>query len=393
MTTRERRLSVFLLGFIAVAGSGFFGYQFVVSPLKAKTTQIAALQDEIEQRDARIARVRKRRPDLEKWKKLSLPADATDPTRPAEPVARPGMEVPARADLAQREYEDALNKMLRDSGFAAGDITIIPKKPDTKTSPQLANKKPIYTQLLFTVQLKGDLASLVDWMGRFYKLRLLHKIRNLTIQTPVGGASRGAATTDLDVTMTIEALVLDTAEQRKTLLPDKPVDVPPVLARTPEQYAMIAGKNIFFGPPAAAPSRGPNLDVGPFVRLNGITSGPNGLEATLWDGYHNRDYKITPKSIGGYRVEVLFTLGGRKRSDSERGGSTLTLRDGDGAVTDEWTVVRIDPREVILKDDESYYALHIGQSLADIKALDKKELADRGIKAEAPKKSPAADGR
>jgi hypothetical protein len=390
VTTRERRLSVFLLAFIVLAGFGFFGYQFVVSPLQAKKAQIAQVQDEIDQRDARIARIRKRKPDLDRWKKLSLPADAADPNKPPEPaVTRPGTEPVVRADLAQREYEDQLNKMLRASGFAAGDITIIPKKPDAKNVPQLANKKPIFTRLLFTVQLKGDLASLVDWMTRYYKVRLLHQVRNLSITTPIGGASRGATPTDLDITMTIEALVLDTAEQRKTLLPDKPVDVPPLLARKDEQYAMIAGKNVFFGPPP--PERrdtGPSFDVSPYVRLNGITSGPNGLEATLWDGYHNRDYRISPKSIGGYRVEVMFTLGGRKRTDSDRGGATLTIRDADGAVLDEWTVVRIDPREVILRDDESHYALHIGQSLADLKALGKDELAARGIKPEAAKQSP-----
>lgn len=398
MTTRERKLSIILVSFLVVAGVGFGAYQFVLSPLTAAKDRAKKLAEEIEDREARIAKIQKRRADLDRWKKMSLPADAAEPgAAPAAPV-RPGQAgEAARADLARREYEEELSKMLRASGYDAGAFSIIPKPPDAKSSPQFATKKPIYTRLIFTVQAKGDLASFVDFLGRFYKLRLLHQIRNLTIQKPIGGESRGntAGSIDLDVNMTVEALVLDNAEQRKTLLPEKSVDAPPLLARDDKAYAMIAGKNLFFGPPPPAP-RGPqappSLDVTPFVRLNGITSGPAGLEATLWDGYHNRDYKISPRSLGGYRVEATFTLSNRKRTDSDRSGQKLMLKDGDGAITDEWVVVKIEPREVILRDDEEgkYYALHLGHTLAEMKTLGKDELTARGIKPEPAKPAPAA---
>jgi len=106
----------------------------------------------------------------------------------------------------------------------------------------------------------------------------------------------------------------------------KPVEVPPLLTRTDAQYAMIAGKNIFYGPSLSTGQRelGPSyIDTAPFVRLNGIVSGPNGLEATLWDMYHNWDYRISPRSLGGFQVEAYYVLGGRKRTDSERSGKTL----------------------------------------------------------------------
>jgi hypothetical protein len=223
----------------------------------------------------------------------------------------------------------------------------------------------------------------------------------LTIQKPLGsesrtGENRGGAppSTDLDVNMTVEALVLDNAEQRKTLLPDKPADVPPLLARDDKQYAMIAGKNIFFGPPPAAPRMDrQSVDVTPFVRLNGVTSGPGGLEAMLWDGYHNREYRISPRSLGGYRVEASFTLNNKKRIDTDRSGQSLTLKDADGEVSDQWLIVRIDPREVILRDDAAgkYYVLHLGQTLADMKLLGKDELTARGVKAEPAKTRPPVD--
>jgi hypothetical protein len=404
MTTRERRMSVFLIGFILVAGVGFFGYQFVLAPLHAKDQQIENLQTEIANKLDRINRVQKRRPDLDKWKKISLPPDP--PAKATEAAGnQPGRPAAdnARADLAQREYEDELNKMLRAAGYAAADVAIIPKKPDAKSAPQFATKKPIYTKLVFTVQLKGDLASLVDFMGRFYKLRLLHQIRNMTIQKPVGADLRAAAAvpggnnapapvTDLDVTMTIEALVLDIAEQRKTLLPDKTPELSPLLARSDGQYAMIAGKNMFFGPSLSTGGRDGGsgyIDPAPFIRLNGIHSGPNGFEATMWDMYHNRDYRITPRSLGGYNVEALYTLAGRKRSDSDRSGKSLALRDSEGTVMDEWQIVRIDPREVILRDEKGkYFAVHMGDYLSQRKELAKADLDALGIKPEPVKETP-----
>jgi hypothetical protein len=310
------------------------------------------------------------------WPKISLPA-----------AARPGVvaQDTAHADLARREYEEELSKLLRQSGFDAGSFTIVPKPPDSKSGPTLANKKPIYTRLEFAVQLKGDLASLVDWMERFYKLRLLHQIRNLSIQRPVDSA-RNANTGDLDINMTIEALVLDTAEVRKTLVPDKPPELPPLL--TPgRQYASIAGKNVFFGPPPAAP-KSDAIDATPYVKFESTTSSEGGLAATLWDAVHNHDYEIRPRSVGGYRVEVYYYINNRKRS-LRSGGDALELRNEDGDVEHRWQIVRVEDRELILREKDKYYSLHIGEALADMKELSKGQLSALGIKAEPAAKASA----
>ncbi|HEX4592581.1 MAG TPA: hypothetical protein VH120_21840 [Gemmataceae bacterium] len=403
MTTRERRMSILLIGFILVGGVGFFGYQFVIAPLGAKDKQIDNLRGEIANKIDAIARVNARRADVEKWKKLSLPPDAEKKIPEVVstlPGRAPGEN--ARADQAQRQYWEELNKMAKAAGFNDADVAITPKKPDAKTSPQYATKKPIYTKLDFTVQLKGDMASLVDFMDRFYKVHLLHQIRNITIQKPFGADLRAAAggpnanaapAIDLDVTLTIEALVLDNAEQRKTLLPDKAVDVPSPLARSDDEYAKIAGKDMFFGPPSAS-SRDFStayFDTTPFLRLTGISSAPNGFEAMLWDKYHNWEYQISPRSLGGYNVEAFYRLGDRKRSDRDRSGQTLALRDTDGNIMAEWQVVRIDPREVILRDEKGkYFAVHMGDYLAQRKELAKADLDALGIKPEPVKETPKA---
>lgn len=390
MTTRERRLSYALLALVLVGGITFVGYQMIWAPLKDRKADIARVTGEIEDRQLRIARIEKRRADLEKWSKLSLPADAVAPGQATAVPVKPGTVEPARADLARREYEVELSKTLKAAGFEPGSFTIIPKPPDNKTTPTFANKKPIYTRLLFTVEAKGDLASFVNWLGRFYKLKLLHQIRNLTIQKPMGGDPRAL---ELVINMTIEALVLDSAEKRKTLQAEKPPETPSLLTRSDDQYAMIAGKNLFFGPAVREREGGdrpqrPTVDTAQFVRLDGISSTANGLEATLWDEYHNRDYKITPKTVGGYRIESSFKLGNRSRPDSV--GSTFELKDGEGKTELWWEVVRVFPREIIFRDDEAYYALRLGHTLADMKALSREDLALRGIKPEEAK-TPAAD--
>jgi hypothetical protein len=400
MTTRERRMSIFLIGFILIGGVGFFGYQLVIAPLSAKDRQIESLRTEIATKINDISTITARRADVDKWKKLSLPPDPVK--KSTEVVALQPGRTPAdnaRADQAQRQYGEELNTMLKAAGFAAADVAIIPKKPDAKSAPQYATKKPIYTKLDFTVQLKGDTASLVDFMDRFYKVHLLHQIRNMTIQKPVrietttpgGNATPNA---DLDITLTIEALVLDNAEPRKTLLPEKLVELPPVLARTNDQYAMIAGKDMFFGPSLSTGSRdgGPAYtDATPFIRLTGTASGQNGLEAMLWDRLHNREYKISPRSLGGFNVEAFYRIGDRKRSDRDGNGQTLALKDADGNVMAEWQVVRIDKRDLILRDERGrYFEVHLGDFLAQRRQLEKADLDALGIKAEPVKEAPKA---
>jgi hypothetical protein len=413
MTTRERHMSIILTGFILVAGVGFFGYTFIISPLKAQRDQIDNLDRDIEERKARIARVAKRQVDEEKWKKLSLPADQEKKGESA--IAAPG-KTPTEnvhADIAQQGYYNELDKLCKAAGYSPADYVIIPKKPDAKNSPQLANRKPIYTKLVFTVQLKGDLASLVDFMDRFYKVHLLHQIRNMTIQKPLGADIRAAPvappaggapggnnnpqvntpSTDLDVNLTIEALVLDTAEQRKDLLPDKTVEVPRLLARSDEQYAMIPGKNMFFGPVPTGPSRGDRdlsyFNPAPFISLTGITSSEYGFEATLWDRINGREFRIWPQKQGGYKVDLLFTLRGTQRSDPQ--GESLSLRNGEGGVEAEWTIIRIDPRDVILRDEKGkYFALHMDDRLSKPKELSRSDLEVLGIKVEPVKEKPKA---
>jgi hypothetical protein len=359
MTTRDNKMAYILLGFIFLSAVGFFGYTFYLVPMRERETRISDLRRDVDGLEARVEVIHAQQAKLDKMRKVSLPRNI---------------------DQARRAYGEEIEKMLRASGFEAGSFSVLPKQPETRTNPTFANKKPIYTKLPFDVTAKGDLASIVDWMERFYKLSLLHQIRKITLQLPAGAdanARRGA--NDLDMTVSLEALVLDNAEERKTLTPEKPVEMPSVLAVPERQYASIAGKNIFYGSAAPTISNDkPYVDVMPFIKFDGVSYDAGMPTATLWDQYHNHDYKIRPHTTGGFRVEVSYYINGRKRD--LRSGRNLELHDTKGEIERLWEIVKIDDRELILRDEEHYYRLHLGQSLADMTTMKAEEVKALGIK-------------
>jgi len=328
----------------------------------------------------KIAKVKADKKRLDAYTKISLPF--TPNTQPTASLER-------RMEVANREYVGKLTEMLTKSGFAAGTFTIVPKPPDNKSGPPLAKNKPVYTRLDFTVDVKGDLASLVDFLERFYTLRVLHQIKNFTFTRPMSGKGN-----ELDVKLVIEALVLDTAEQRATLEPATPVDLPPVLVPGRE-YARIAGKDIFFGP--APPVREQPVEVvkfndpSPYLKLVGLTVNQDGPVATLFDVYTNQDFEVTPRSAGdGFRVQVFYTLNGRKRE--LRSGKAIELVDEAGDPQITYSVVKFaySPNGLVLRCAKhgrqpgrvgKYYFLRAGQTLEEMTPLtNKEEFARFGVK-------------
>ena len=324
MNPRERFLAVALLSFIFAAAGGFLGYQFVYRPLRDRDQSIAQLEKEIKERDDRLWQIRSSDlPRLQLARERSLPKDV---------------------DFARREYEIELSGLLRKSEFSPSAITIVPRPPETKTSPTVVGKKPAYTKLTFVVQVRGELVNLVDFMQNFYKLQLLQQVRNISIQrtsTSVDRRGQPTGSGELDISMTIEALVLDTAEDRKTLLPvpapvgllaggavryrmgvaasesgrGLPFHLTQVLANPPREYLSIAGRNVFFGPPAKEKKdeKPKEPDLGPFVRLTSISRNGDRMTAQLFDFYNHHDYEIEQEGGALPLTRVFYYLNGRKR--------------------------------------------------------------------------------
>src|SRR5437879_7659647 len=151
----------------------------------------------------------------------------------------------------------------------------MPRAPQ-KSSQVITGKGPIYMRLPFTIQAKASLASLVEMLEHFYRTPLLHDIKRLSIQRPSALGTQPPSG-ELDIHMTVEALIVAGAENRLTLLPgvtkrlealdtvaallQAPTGLglaiwaagptgplgPGVLAQPSRQYAAIAKKNIFLG--------------------------------------------------------------------------------------------------------------------------------------------------
>ena len=123
---------------------------------------------------------------------------------------------------------------------------------------------------------------------------------------------------------------------------------------------------------------GADAEIMPFIKFDGVLYEAGVPTATLWDQYHNHDYRIRPHSIKGFNVDVSYYINGRKRD--LRNSRNLELHDSSGNIDRLWEIVRIHDRELILRDEEQYYRLHIGQSLADMVPLKAEEVKAMGIK-------------
>ncbi|HZT81421.1 MAG TPA: hypothetical protein VFA26_14420 [Gemmataceae bacterium] len=316
MTQRERVSAVGVLAVLIVAALGFVGYEFFWVPLEAQRSNLANLEAEGQKKRANIDSILARKALLVRWRQVSLPPDT---------------------DLAWREYERYLSELMRRSGF--DPVSVKARPPDTRGVPTLPNKQPIYTRLVFVADGRAPLAAVVTMMERFYRTPLLHQIRQLVISRPLT-ASPDQAREQLEVKLTVEALVVAGAPPRKFLMPPAyvaaaaralatrpgnpgeaalalwaadptgPLGSGP-LARPQGSYDAIAAKDIFLGPRQAAPVEEKPLDFDylRFTRLTDITDTGSRVQAFLFDVSSNRHTRLRTDT-GFNRFALLSSPGG-----------------------------------------------------------------------------------
>jgi hypothetical protein len=250
----------------------------------------------------------------------------------------------------------------------------------------LAPKKPSYTKLTWDVSAKGDLYHLVDFLRLFYSQPLLHTIKSMTVQRPSDARARAAR--ELDVTLKVEALVLDNAPARPTLLPihremalltgpaaymglnlaavqsgrGSPVPPAGVLAEQPREYLSIAGKNVFFGPLKEPRPKGPQTDedISPFFVLTSIVGHDDGtIEAMFRDALHNYDYTIFQSAKGVITIKGEWEVNGKKKTiagyDEKKPSQNLFYGSSEYQNLRVWRVRRVTTSEVILEMADSSF--------------------------------------
>jgi hypothetical protein len=250
-------LSLVLIGFIALAVAGAGGYFFVWQPLQKQRAAADALRGEILDLEKQVSAQRQTAARLAQARVRSLPADEA---------------------LARREYVVALERMIEHAGVPKG-YTISPKQVDnsSRVVPEISKGKPIYTKVAFEVVLKKvDMWMVEDFLEQYYRLGLLHQITTIVIKKDDDGANakKAPVRNDLTMTFTTEAILVDGAQNRRTLLPiptgfaalgggalhaalgatpeaGRSVRVPvtaPTLAVPARDYSLIVRKDPFSGP-------------------------------------------------------------------------------------------------------------------------------------------------
>ncbi len=340
MTPRDRSIAVLLGGVLILAVAGFVGYFLVYAPLQSKSAQADALAGEVAEQEAKLLKVRKELPRYQLAVKRSLPANV---------------------DQSRQEYDAVVTQLMRDAKVPRTSLTVKPKAVEGKAAPELAPKRPAYARVGLEVTLsKVSLATVIDVLKRYYQLNLLQQITKFSVkksdQAKDAAPARGslvADRADLDVTLVTEAIILDGAESRRSLLPVSagfgavggaagvatleqspgpargltPLQLVRTLAATDRDYSLLLVKDVFHGapppPPAAVvvvkPPAPPKEDTSAFIRVTGLGRNPDGSGTAVIEDLASKqeyvvdlawiDAKLTPAVTKFY-----YSIKGAKKS-------------------------------------------------------------------------------
>ncbi len=374
MNSREQTLALVLLGAILLTVGAVGGYLFVWQPLQKQGEAAEALTKEITDLEAQSAAQAETTRRLAVARVRSLPADEA---------------------LARREYTVALERLIEGAGIPKG-YTISPKSVDNsaRSVPEIAKGKPVYTRVAYEVVFKkADMWAVKDFLQGYYQLGLLHQITAVTIKKDEDPGSKNAGRrNDLTVTLTTEAILVDGADARRTLLPVPtafaaiggaamyrgmaatpeagrgvvPQILVPVLAPSARDYSLLVQKDPFNGPLPAAP---------PFklAKIADVKVNPNERPAPV---------KVAVSGDGAYGARVtataagsLFAEGALKvdpktlavelpRPVASAGTATVSVvaTSSDGKATEKasFKVSLEAPTEVAEKEDISAFVVLIG---------------------------------
>ncbi len=233
MNSREQTLAIILIGAMVATVAGGGGYYFIIRPLAKYNQAEAALNQEVDDLDKQLKEQEAMKERLKTARARSLPADVT---------------------LVNREYVVALEHMAESSGVPKTGITITEKKVDSsaRNVPEITKGKPIYTRVAFEVVFKKvDMKILKEFFQRYYEFGLLHQITALLIKKDEDpGAKNANPRANLTVIFTTEAIIVEGAENRKTLLP-----VPTAFGRGRWRRAVPGGRHQPGSRPRRLPAR------------------------------------------------------------------------------------------------------------------------------------------
>jgi hypothetical protein len=364
-TPRERMMAYLALTLITVTAAGVLYFMYYDRNMSQLKNRQRTAESDIDTKDAALAEYEKTKPLVDLDKRLSLP----------------------ETQNASLKYGEELEKMLALSGFPAEKIgSVRPKQSEGPKTTALGpgKQKPFFTRVLFDLTIHGDETMLEDFLDRFYRTPLLQRVKSITVARPVTKLP-DQLPNELDINMTVEALILDVAEKRTGLLPEKLKDTekPRRNARSSAQYAAIAGNNIFYGPSKAGPKTRdpkdtPDYNVTPEIVLDMIWKEDNQIWATLFDAADDYQYVIR-KSYAGWRVDKYSFTSKDKRIKLEIGEETLSIKDANDYEHHNYKILRIDSADLYLDEGGKIFKLHVGYRLSDAKLMTRDETLKLGL--------------
>jgi hypothetical protein len=347
------RLIALVLGVLAVGGLAAAGYFFVWAPYSVKAKAVEKAEAEAGRAEDDLDMLRRKQKEFKQQVRRSLPAGPEykgDPQRTKREYT----------DVAKHEYEQALNKVLRDSGARNTTVNFVDAESNNKTGiPQVDKEfKPTrdsdpsdyltYTPVVFKIDIpKADLETVAEVLRRYYALDLLHQITHLSIK-PVGGTELGEdrrnqkERNDLKVELTTRAIIVHGADRRLSLTPAPmplaglggglvaagyeyntradlrkvmPTPLEPILANSPiREYHYVAAKDVFHGPlpqpePPKITTKGggeipppPKPDYREYIwyttRIHTIEGDEHKLDITIKDKINKEDYELVITQAG-----------------------------------------------------------------------------------------------
>jgi hypothetical protein len=337
---------------------------FLIGPWLDYDQKVSDLNAQISKTNLAIAQKVRDRKELETFRHISLPTSM---------------------DVAVREYDRYLNKLLTENGFKDIDLHVsVPGAGRVQAKAVGAKKdEPIYQALIGDVHAVASVANLIKVLGLINREPMLQRVKTMSVERADTKSQKDVRSLDLKVTLQMEALVVQGADFRPPNLegPDErlvqldvltglrggapglasltwmvgPTGVFDRVKREKQaayrDYNTIVRNNIFEGllpkETIVVQPQEDSLDTRQFTYLIAITRNDKGTSALL----RNR--------LAQVRGEYI-------RLSSAGVFSQFSLRDEYGQkVVMKGKVVRIDLRDVYFECNSSVYRLHMGQTLAD----------------------------
>ena len=174
-----------------------------------------------------------------------------------------GRALPYDPALARSHYREWLLRLVEKHGMTSASVNAEPPRPiELRGRVNRRQSRRIGHSIRVTVRARTTLPHLVDFFHEFERSAQLHKLLGFSLN-PLGNGSQ------LDATMSIEALSLE-ASEREEVLSDWVHDGETEIPR--ESYVSLARRNVF--------ARGFSESLGQ-VRLRAITRNRNG-EREAW---------------------------------------------------------------------------------------------------------------